>query len=87
MRTLTGHTGWVWSVAFSRDGKRVASGSFDTLVKIWDTVTGAEVSSHACTWWSVELDWVSRGVKSAPCYRSFSPRMGRTSLAGWWTTL
>jgi len=56
MRTLTGHAGSVESVAFSRDGDRIVSGSDDTFVKIWDTETGALVSSHACTWWSVELD-------------------------------
>ena len=51
MRTLTGHTDWVRSIAFSRDGKLIASGSKDKLVKIWDTQTGDEVSSHgACTW-------------------------------------
>ena len=51
MRTLTGHTGHVWSIAFSRDGKFIVSGSADKLVKIWDTETGDEVSSHkACTW-------------------------------------
>jgi WD40 repeat protein len=51
MRTLTGHTDGVWSTAFSRDGKLIVSGSEDTLVKIWDTQTGDEVSSHgACTW-------------------------------------
>ena len=61
MRTLTGHTGWVRSVAFSRDGKRVVSGSEDNRVKIWNTETGAEVSSHrACNWWSDVLDWVFR---------------------------
>ena len=63
MHTLTGHSDMVQSVAFSRDGNRVVSGSHDDLVKIWDTETGTEVRSHACTWWSVELDWVSRGVK------------------------
>jgi len=45
MRTLTGHSDCVVAVAFSRDGKRIASGSQDNLVKIWDTGTGAEVSS------------------------------------------
>jgi WD40 repeat protein len=39
----------VRSVAFSRDGKRIVSGSDDNLVKIWNTETGVEVSSHACT--------------------------------------
>ena len=36
----------VFSVAFSSDGKLVASGSDDELVKFWDAETGAEVSSH-----------------------------------------
>ena len=35
--------GTVFSLAFSPDGKRVVSGSADNLVKIFDTVTGAEV--------------------------------------------
>jgi len=51
MHTLTGHTALVISVAFSPNGNLVASGSDDRLVKIWDTETGVEVSSHeACTW-------------------------------------
>ena len=32
-------------VSFSPDGKRVVSGLWDQLVTIWDTDTGAEVSS------------------------------------------
>jgi len=43
--TLPGHSKMVLSVALSRDGKRAASGSDDWLVKIWNTETGAEVSS------------------------------------------
>jgi WD40 repeat protein len=45
VHSLTGHTDNVYAVAFSRDGKRVVSASTDNLVKIWDTATGAEVSS------------------------------------------
>ena len=45
MRTLTGHSEGVCVVAFSGDGTRIVSGSKDHLVKIWDTATGAEVSS------------------------------------------
>jgi WD40 repeat protein len=34
---LKGHKGWVKSLAFSPDGKTLASGSRDTTVLIWDT--------------------------------------------------
>ena len=42
LRTLEGHTKIVWGVAFSPDGKRLASASFDHKVKIWDPSTGQE---------------------------------------------
>ena len=40
----SGHSGKVFAVNFSPDGSHFVSGSGDTLVKIWDTETGAEVS-------------------------------------------
>jgi WD40 repeat protein len=34
--TLEGHSGWVRSVSFSPDGRRIVSGSGDHTLKLWD---------------------------------------------------
>ena len=41
LQTLEGHSDWVSSVAFSHDSTRLASGSVDGTVKIWDVSSGA----------------------------------------------
>ncbi len=34
--TLSGHAGYVWKVIFSPDGRYLASGSWDSTIKVWD---------------------------------------------------
>jgi WD40 repeat protein/tRNA A-37 threonylcarbamoyl transferase component Bud32 len=45
IRTLTGHTNWVNSVALSPDGKFLASGSADCTIKLWQVHTGIEIQT------------------------------------------
>ncbi len=40
--SFEGHTGKVTSVAFSADGKRLASASWDQTLKVWDAASGQE---------------------------------------------
>ncbi|HMC88687.1 MAG TPA: M56 family metallopeptidase, partial [Gemmataceae bacterium] len=40
--SASGHTDWVLSVAFSPDGKTLASASRDQTAKLWDVATGKE---------------------------------------------
>ena len=42
-RELEGHTRGVISIAFSLDGRRIASGSRDKTIELWETETGNPV--------------------------------------------
>ena len=42
VRRLTGHQGWVTSVAVTPDGRYVVSGSDDSTVRVWDWQNGKE---------------------------------------------
>jgi hypothetical protein len=41
-RVFSGHSEWVTSVAFSRDGERIASGAWDNTIRLWDAAGGRE---------------------------------------------
>ena len=38
---LIGHTGRVFSMAFSPDGKTLFTGAMDKTIRLWDVATGA----------------------------------------------
>lgn len=56
IRTFTGHTYYVEACAFSPDGKRIVSSSWDKTLKLWNSETGEELNTlrghthsvHAC---------------------------------------
>ena len=46
-RTFKAHNGWVTAVAFSPDGRRLVSGSWDRTVKFWEVSTGEQLGAVA----------------------------------------
>ncbi|MCJ1423010.1 hypothetical protein MMC29_000891 [Sticta canariensis] len=42
---LESHSNGVWGVAFSPEGKQIASASFDRTIRLWDSATGAARST------------------------------------------
>jgi WD40 repeat protein len=56
--TYPGKNGWVWAVAFSHDGSRLASVSEDKTIKIWDVSTKKcrKLEKHNNTVWAVAFN-------------------------------
>ena len=50
LKTLTGHTSLVWSVAFSPDGTTLASASRDDTIRLWDADTGEHLKTLTGHW-------------------------------------
>lgn len=76
LRTFTGHTDNIWSVAFAADGKGLVSGSEDGTVRVWDIETGQTLRT---------LRW-HEGIGHDPPYGpraiAFSPDRKRLAT-GW----
>ncbi|XP_071499818.1 notchless protein homolog 1-like [Diadema antillarum] len=82
--TIEGHAEAVISVAFSPDGRYLASGSGDTTVRFWDVTT--ETPQHTCKGhkhWVLCIAWSPDGKKLASgCKNSqinvWDPETGKT---------
>jgi len=55
IRTFSGHSDRVTSVAFSPDGRQVLSGSYDNTTRIWDISTGKEIAQFISF---IDGEWV-----------------------------
>lgn len=67
VRTLRGHTGWIGRIAWSPDGKTLASPSEDRTIRLWDTETGALIrilKGHSSGIYSVAFDLTGRQLAS-----------------------
>jgi len=62
--TYTGHSGSVERIAWSPDGKHIASAGYDGTVQVWDAATGKTVliyKGHAAPVW--EVAWSPDGTR------------------------
>ena len=45
IKTLAGHSGYVYSIIISKNDEFVISASYDIVIKIWDSKNGKEIRS------------------------------------------
>ncbi len=72
------HSGRVWSIAFSPDGKRMLTASLDQTARIWDTSGGMDPKS-----W--QLERVFRGHTNDVMSAAFLDGRSRVVTCGDWT--
>jgi len=74
-KTPDGHADYVWSVAFSPDGKTLASGSLDGTILLWD------VSSES--WQARVCQRAGRNLTQAEWTRYFGGESCHKTCAQW----
>ena len=72
---LQGHTSFVFSVAFSQDGRHIVSGSLDRTIRVWDAQTsdqvlGSPLQGHTDSVLSVAFSQYGRHIVSGSLDRT-----------------
>ncbi len=79
--SFRGHTAPDLCVAFSPDGRHVASAGFDFVVRVWEATTGKEVQALK------DHDWPIVGVAFSPDGRHLASGSADSTVRVWdWTT-
>jgi WD40 repeat protein/GTPase SAR1 family protein len=67
LRTLKGHKGWIGRIAWSPDGRTLASPSDEKTIRLWDAATGEcirTIDAHEGGVWGVAFDPAGRTLAS-----------------------
>lgn len=65
--TLAGHQAAVYAIAFSPDGRYLASGSLDDSLRVWSIRDRLPIRTYHGHGGIFEVDWNSTGTRIAAC--------------------
>ena len=81
---LRGHTDYVYPVAYSPDGRWIASGGWDNRVRLWDALTGEQCAKPPhpgvveALAFAPDSSWLVTGCRADNRLRVWDPATSRT---------
>ena len=82
LATLKGHSAPVWSVAFSPDGQRIVTGSWDQTARVWEAVSGRElITLKGHLTWVRSVTFSPDGQRIVTCSEDKTAKVWRAARA------